>query len=263
MSTALLPDNADLSGRCFSCGAPERVAVRAGFFIHCTWCDIRVRQELFRKPDMARAWLDQVLQPNINVRDDSLLRLDEPTLRSLALRADLAFIPRKRPIRFEPLAYDERSVGITRVILARVDDPRLAGALGRDNDFFSKTIVILDTGTVPPAFHTTWPDTRFIARSLAGDFAAQRNVAQAALHTDWALHLDTDETLPPRTLTRLHATAALAARHRLRAVGIARRNYVDGLLSALFPDTQYRLVHRHVRFEGQVHERPEIGRAHV
>ena len=46
-------------------------------------------------------------------------------------------------------------------------------------------------------------------------------------------------------------------------VGLARRNLVDGTLSALYPDVQYRLLRRSVRFTRAVHEHPRLqpGRA--
>ncbi|RZJ74640.1 MAG: hypothetical protein EON88_37415 [Brevundimonas sp.] len=40
------------------------------------------------------------------------------------------------------------------------------------------------------------------------------------------------------------------------SIGLRRRNLVDGVLSDLFPDTQYRLNRAGVAYAGVVHERP-------
>lgn len=121
---------------------------------------------------------------------------------------------------------------------------------------------------------------RLAARPLGSDFAEQRNVLQALSRHDWMLQLDADETLAPGTGTRLGAIACLAERQGVRSIGLPRRNLVDGVLSDLHPDTQYRLNHRGVRYAGRVHERPDrpwqessialhgaidhhLGRAHV
>ena len=104
---------------------------------------------------------------------------------------------------------------------------------------------------------------RVIARPLRADFAAQRNTVQDAARTDWVLHLDTDEKLTPQTQAQLPAIVAEAEAGRRDGVGLPRRNMVDGELSALYPDEQYRLVRRNVRFTCAVHEYPVLRRPSV
>lgn len=109
---------------------------------------------------------------------------------------------------------------------------------------------------IPPA---DWPETvRILQRPLAGDFAAQRNAGQEMARHDWVLQLDADETVDAETLTALGHVAAHADAGGSLSVGLARRNRVDGVLSDLFPDIQYRLNHRSVRYAGKVHERPAL-----
>ncbi len=97
---------------------------------------------------------------------------------------------------------------------------------------------------------------RIAARPLAGDFAAQRNTLQALARHPWMLQLDADETLDPAAGRLLPALAALAEAGAVRSIGLARRNRVDAVLSDVYPDVQYRLNRRAVRYTGRVHERP-------
>lgn len=99
-----------------------------------------------------------------------------------------------------------------------------------------------------------------VRRRLAGDFAAQRNAAQAAASTPWLLHLDTDERVGDALIGVLDDLTRRAEEAGLAAIGLPRRNFVGERLTDLFPDTQYRLVRREVRFEGPVHERPDACR---
>jgi hypothetical protein len=97
-----------------------------------------------------------------------------------------------------------------------------------------------------------------IAHPLRGDFAAQRNRVQEAASAPWVLQLDTDERLTKGALRRLPALIGHASRAGLHAVALPRRNLVDGMVSALYPDVQYRLVRRSVRFVQPVHEYPDL-----
>ncbi len=99
---------------------------------------------------------------------------------------------------------------------------------------------------------------RVAARPLAGDFAAQRNALQALARHPWMLQLDADEALDAATGRRLPALAALAEAGAVRSIGLARYNRVDGVLSDVFPDVQYRLNRREVAYAGRVHERPHL-----
>ena len=98
-----------------------------------------------------------------------------------------------------------------------------------------------------------------IRHPLGGDFAAQRNRIQAASPAPWVLQLDADEDPDPVLLERMHALAAQADAHGLVSIGLPRRNLVDGAPADLWPDVQYRLNRREVRYAGRVHERPDLG----
>ena len=103
---------------------------------------------------------------------------------------------------------------------------------------------------------------RVIARPLANDFAAQRNRLQEIAGTPWVLQLDSDERLSEHAKARLTTIVDDADRRGLDAVALPRRNMVDGQLSALYPDIQYRVLRRAVRFTRAVHEYPQLaGRA--
>ncbi|SHI77984.1 hypothetical protein SAMN02745911_1132 [Aureimonas altamirensis DSM 21988] len=98
---------------------------------------------------------------------------------------------------------------------------------------------------------------RIAYRPMDGDFAGQRNALQDLCESAWMLQLDDDETVSQETASALPALARAAEAAGVVSIGLARRNMVDGVLSDLFPDTQYRLNRRDVRYRGQVHERPD------
>lgn len=112
--------------------------------------------------------------------------------------------------------------------------------------------------TADPTVARSAPDIRVTYHALNRDFGAQRNHLQSLAGTDWVLHLDTDE----RPSTLMEDGIARALRHAdltgVTSVGFARANYVDGRLSALWPDIQFRLNRRFVRYKGAVHESPDV-----
>ncbi|MFH6780970.1 MULTISPECIES: hypothetical protein [Methylobacterium] len=109
-----------------------------------------------------------------------------------------------------------------------------------------------------PAAGFTDGTVRVAARPLAGDFAGQRNALQALARHGWMLQLDADESLAPATGRVLPALAALAEDGAVVSIGLARRNHVDGILSDVYPDVQYRLNRTEIRYAGRVHERPVL-----
>lgn len=131
-------------------------------------------------------------------------------------------------------------------------------------------VVVLDTQEAPKAAElarrlncAVGGRSQVIAHPLSGDFAQQRNQIQQAARTDWVLHLDCDERLDPQAKTRLRALLDEAQVAHWDAVAFTRLNLVGGRPSAFYPDVQYRLLRRSVRFIRPVHEYPDIpcGRA--
>ena len=115
-----------------------------------------------------------------------------------------------------------------------------------------------DAGTIPRGAGSL----RYVARSLDGDFGAQRCAVQDVLRgmgARWALQLDDDETLDPAAIDTLRAMAGQADRQGVVSIGLPRSNLVDGRQSDLWPDIQYRLNRTHIRYRGRVHERPDPG----
>ena len=129
--------------------------------------------------------------------------------------------------------------------------------VARVRDRFADAVVTLDARPAGP--DTLADGTVVLRRPLDGDFAAQRNAVQGASPTPWVLQLDVDETPDPGLLDAMDALAMQADRHGLVSIGCPRRNLVDGTLSDLWPDVQYRLNRREVRYAGRVHERPDLG----
>ncbi|KQN36457.1 hypothetical protein ASG37_12650 [Sphingomonas sp. Leaf407] len=152
-----------------------------------------------------------------------------------------------------------RSPDVTLGIIARAgDSDTVAAMLAALRPRFPKAIVVLD-GTIGDAATLAMQarGVQVMAHPLGGDFAAQRNRVQA-LAEGWVLHLDTDERPDDALLGALGWLTAAADRDGLCALGLARRNLVDGVQSALWPDIQYRLVRSDIRFAGRVHERPDV-----
>ena len=253
------------AGRCFVCGARDWRA--DGALDLCGHCGTRVR----RPYDAAacRSALEMLLVPGPVALDPSLpFRLDAYTMRVAASGAGLSFEPAdrdeafalayphsERPARgwLRPLEGRVRSVALAMIARAGELDgllPRLA-ALG---SWFRDVLVIADAEN--DAVLPRQDGVRVLARPLDGDFGAQRNAGMAASAAQWAFHLDLDETVDDAFMAALSRLAAHAERAGLAAVGFARRNRVDGVLSDHFPDVQYRLVQRDQRFVGRVHERP-------
>ena len=124
---------------------------------------------------------------------------------------------------------------------------------------FTRIVVLLD-GTEQEAadLAARLPWIEVAHHSLAGDFAAQRNRLQDAVKTRWVLQIDTDERLDTAMIGALGWLVAAADRDGLRSLGLPRRNLVDGVQSASYPDIQYRLNRNEIRFAGRVHERPVV-----
>lgn len=92
---------------------------------------------------------------------------------------------------------------------------------------------------------------------LGDDFSSQRNRAQDLARHPFMLQLDSDETIG-RGVRRFLRALPEAAGEGIVSVGLPRKNFVDGAQADLWPDTQYRLNRRAVRFAGRVHERPAV-----
>lgn len=145
---------------------------------------------------------------------------------------------------------------VTLAIMTRPADVEQAAALVADLGF-TRTIVAIDADDAA-AYAAMFGEATVIAHPLAGDFAAQRNRMQAAAGAGWVLQLDSDERPDAALLASLGWLVAAADRDGLRSLGLPRRNLVDGAMSALYPDIQYRLNRADVRFAGNVHERPMV-----
>ena len=255
-----------MTPRCFGCGARGWTA--RGEWLGCNHCGVQAR-----KPYDAAACdaaLDALLRPGACALGPDLpFHADIYTLRILASRRSLAVQPMDREDA-AALAYPHsphparawlapRAPAPPRVALAMIlRADALDGAFGRIEawrDQFGEIVLVLDAPEAPPE---TRGSTTILRHPLAGDFAAQRNRAQRAAGSPWVLQLDDDETPSADLLSAINALAAQADAQNVVSVGHRRRNLVDGAWSDLWPDVQYRLNRREVRFRGAVHERPAV-----
>jgi len=108
---------------------------------------------------------------------------------------------------------------------------------------------------------------RVFERPFDNDFSAQKNFAIDKLETDWIYLHDPDERLEPTVAEILNLLIDPAGQKYLQkggvlprteklfdCFGIARKNFIDGVFSEVYPDYQYRLFKNYCRFEGKVHE---------
>jgi len=109
---------------------------------------------------------------------------------------------------------------------------------------------------------------RVIHHPFENDFSAQKNRAIAALGTDWVYLHDPDERLEPTLLDILSMLISIPQGQQalmyagvlpgkdsfFDCFGIARRNYIDGVQTEVYPDYQYRLFRNYCRYQNPVHE---------
>ncbi len=268
--------------RCPSCAAralsrTDRVlryedGTRRSFAFACASCGLLTDGDL----DAADRVLAGLSAGPYVASPDDPFGLDLYTLRSAALGRNLLAVPADG-IQADSLRapHSERAAAAT--LLPLSDGPRQAislgilctaaeaeGVLGSLAPYaaFASDVTILADGTAlaPAVVEADGFDAgrvRLARRTLAGNFAAQRNALQAMAREDWMLQLDSDESLAPALARRLPSIAGLAQADAMVSVGLTRRNLVDGILSDVFPDVQYRLNRREVRYAGLVHERPD------
>lgn len=146
---------------------------------------------------------------------------------------------------------------ITFGIITQPSECDAAAALVATLPEFGRRIVLIDAPDAAP-WAARFPGVEVHAHPLDGNFAAQRNRVQALAGDGWVLQLDSDERPDPLLRESLGWLVSAAEADGLRSLGLARRNLVDGVASALFPDIQYRLNWADVRFSGAVHERPVV-----
>lgn len=270
--------------RCFVCAADMLVPStrhliypdgrRRAFPLACASCGVLLEREA--DASRCRAHLDEALAARSFASDPRApYGLDLYTLRTAATRLGRGIRPRdaegraalrhphaERAARADLYALDAaetRPVSLGLLCRPAERDGVLAG-LPAQAVWTDDVAILLDGEAAPPRTVDVpgFPEgaVRVAARPLAGDFAAQRNALQALARHPWMLQLDADETLDPASARLLPALAALAEAGAVRSIGLARRNRVDGVLSDVFPDVQYRLNRRAVAYAGRVHERP-------
>ncbi|WP_419830014.1 hypothetical protein [Methylobacterium sp.] len=246
------------------------------FAIGCASCGVLIDPDA----DADRCWRDlagRLAAPVFVPDPEAGYGLDLYTLRSAATRlgrgirtlgpADRIALLQPHSVRAAQGAlYDldgaERRPVSLGVICRPAERDSVLAALPAQAVWTSDVAILLDAQAAP-ALAVDVPGfapgaVRLAARPLAGDFAAQRNALQDLALNDWMLQLDADEVLDPETGRHLPALAALAEAGDVVSVGLPRRNRVDGILSDVYPDVQYRLNRAGTRYVGRVHERPAL-----
>lgn len=129
------------------------------------------------------------------------------------------------------------------VVIVDSEDPRVADDLARRIEGI--THMRSDSGV---------QKITVVARTLNGDFAAQRNRIRELVVSPWIIQLDSDER-PSKQLRNFLGSLIYDAERKARSViGFSRRNLVDGTVSSYYPDFAYRLARREVCWDRPVHE---------
>jgi len=272
--------------RCFVCAAamlaPSARSLdfsdgrRRVFPTACGSCGVLIEPDA----DPERCWWDlagRLAAPVFVPDPEAGYGLDLYTLRSAATRLgrgirplgleDRAALLQPHSLRAaEGALYDldsaEQRLVSLGVICRSAERDSVLAALPAQAAWATDVTILLDAPAAParavavPGFAPG--AVRVAARPLAGDFASQRNALQDLARAPWMLQLDADEAVDPATGARLPALAALAEAGDVVSVGLPRRNRVDGILSDVYPDVQYRLNRTAVRYAGRVHERPVL-----
>lgn len=130
-------------------------------------------------------------------------------------------------------------------------------------------MVVIDGGSTDKTIW--WAEkmgARVISRPFQNDFSDQKNFAISQLDTDWVYLHDPDERLEPQTLEILplliqekgqrllmKADVLPESEDLFDCFGFARKNFIDGIQTDVYPDYQYRLFKPDCKFEGKVHEK--------
>jgi hypothetical protein len=149
------------------------------------------------------------------------------------------------------------------LILGAEPEPLIQEWFSRNGQHFGRIYVCIDDTTEADAAERSSRESGhqglvLFRRRLKGDFAAQRNAVARRVAEDWLLMLDADERLEYRHLQLLPHVLGKVVRERphVRVMGFARRNTIDGIQTAIWPDWQFRLVRRGVRWRNTA---PDIG----
>ncbi|MCJ2015132.1 hypothetical protein [Methylobacterium sp. J-076] len=227
---------------------------------------------------ICRAHLDRLLAAPVFLADpEAPYGLDLYTLRSAATGAGLGLRPLDADGRAELLnPHGTRAARaslhplqgapgrpVSLGVICRADEGGTVLAGLSAHAAWTDDVAILLDGAASPPRAVPVPGfaegaVRVAGRPLGGDFAGQRNALQNLARHGWMLQLDADETIAPETGRLLPALASLAEEGEVVCVGLARENRVDGVLSDVYPDVQYRLNRSDVRYAGRVHERPHL-----
>ncbi|RXD07268.1 hypothetical protein EQZ23_04185 [Sphingomonas sp. UV9] len=257
--------------RCSICGNWDWLAYYDWF--ECSHCRLMVR-DVHEVGDVARDLVARLKTGTIDLERDPAERwtLDPAGSRNAAWRFgfevepiavshdEVRFPPDYRPARAYSTAATTMPHDIGLGIMARSADAADIVEIATDlRDAFARIVILLDgTATEAGEIAARLPWVEVAHHPLAGDFAAQRNRLQNMMQTRWVLQIDTDERPDAALLGALGWLVAAADRDGLRSLGLPRRNLVDGVQSASYPDIQYRLNRSDIRFAGRVHERPVV-----
>lgn len=257
--------------RCALCGNRDR-HVRAAGWRECTHCAMRYAPDTRPIARVTEDLATRLAEPRIDLRADPPVgwTCAIPTLRIAGYRFGRAIRPATTeqatalatgdttlPVHAHAAPLGTTGPAITLGLLGRPADlPAIDALLIRLAPHFAATRVLIDSAD--PACIAGRKG--YAIHPMNGDFGNQRNRLQDLSDTEWMLQIDTDEDLEPALLAALSPLAADADRHGLTSLAFPRRNLVDGAQSDHWPDVQYRLNRRTVRFAGSVHERPEPSR---
>lgn len=145
---------------------------------------------------------------------------------------------------------------------ARWIDKALDSVLGRG---FDRVLVGLDTATtddtqrIIESYMSRYPelDLTHCTVDLDVGYSPVINAVIEEADGDWNFRFDSDEVIEPHQIGEIRKLAIEGDRDGVDVWGIARRNWFDFARTRhddAYPDWQYRLKRRHVKYTWRVHE---------
>jgi len=128
------------------------------------------------------------------------------------------------------------------------------------HNFFDEVVLVDDMSDnfeEVEKFASRYDNVKVVQHALDKNFAAQRNFGQDQLNTEWIFQLDADETFESPLIESLRYLVRTSPKN-IYTIGMPRMNLIDNIQTKVYPDTQFRLNRKHVKWIGNVHEHPEI-----
>ena len=103
-------------------------------------------------------------------------------------------------------------------------------------------------------------DVNLVQVPVNMDFANARNAVMRVLEEDYIVWLDDDEYFNMSLLALIEngGLVKMLEENAVDVIGVPRENLIDNVPSAVWPDVQFRIMKKEIRWTKPVHEHPEF-----